>query len=758
MTKKFGTFKGVFIPSTEAILGTVLFLLLPLLTADVGLIPVIFIIILAHTVTFSTAFSLSDCATNLNTISGGGMYALSKKSLGKAFGGSIGIQLFIAQAASIGFYCIGFIEPLQPIIAPLLQHIPFLSEVAGASALVQKQVLSSIIFIIFFIIVMIGADFTLKIQMMILFILASSIITIFISPLTNLYHNNKAVFETIPQINLLGNRPLTLGLFFFSFTQFFPAVTGIDAGVGMSGDLKDPRKSLVRGTFTAIIITFFVYLFSAFVYSLINKNVLITGYNGSGPLGILLTDLLGLKEQFPSNILGIIVLIGILFATSSSALSCFMTAPRTAQSLARDNLLPRAINFLKYDFIKRGNEPRFASLLTFVIGMSVIWIGNINIAAMIVGICYLIVYGWVNFAAFLERISGNPTFRPTSRGNWMISLYGFVSSLIAIILFNWLIGLIIFTSQFIIFKLILRYKSKKKLEGVWWGVVFEFMTRGLKSLKKIVQGAKNWRPIVTAIAFNGKKNCPQQIANLADKIASFKGLVNMNIIFSDQSEVEEFNATRYSIPLGFIVNSNPTSGILSSIQISHPGGIIPNTLLIEYEKELNTTKIVKTLLRLEKNILILKNGEHLSSFTHLDIWWKSEMNGNLMLFLAYIIYNSVSYISRQDITIRIIYVLEPEEKESDVLSEFKALLLKSRLKGDILLEPYSKEPIHKTIERVSENTSLILLGLPGTFIKEEKSKVFNFDEYFFDRELERYDNHPPILFVKSAKKISLVED
>ena len=53
---KFGTFKGVFVPSTEAILGTVLFLLLPVLTADIGLVRMLMIVILAHTVTFATMF------------------------------------------------------------------------------------------------------------------------------------------------------------------------------------------------------------------------------------------------------------------------------------------------------------------------------------------------------------------------------------------------------------------------------------------------------------------------------------------------------------------------------------------------------------------------------------------------------------------------------------------------------------------------------------------------------------------------------
>jgi hypothetical protein len=68
--KKFGTVKDVFIPSTEALLGTVLFFLLPVLTADVGLIAVTSIIVPAHTATIATSFSIADCATNLNTIGG----------------------------------------------------------------------------------------------------------------------------------------------------------------------------------------------------------------------------------------------------------------------------------------------------------------------------------------------------------------------------------------------------------------------------------------------------------------------------------------------------------------------------------------------------------------------------------------------------------------------------------------------------------------------------------------------------------------
>jgi amino acid transporter len=759
MSKKFGTFKGVFVPSTEAILGTVLFLLLPMLTADVGLINMLLIVVLAHSVTLATSFSLADCATNLNDIGGGGMYALSKRSLGKAFGGSIGIQLYFAQAASIGFYCIGFAEPLQPLISPLLQFIPLFQGNSAGEVLLQKQVFASIVFIIFFIVVMIGADFTLKVQTLILVILFGSIIAIFVSPFAGIKFNSHPLYyASMGEVNLFGNRAIGISIFFLTFTQFFPAVTGIDAGVGMSGDLRDPKRSLVRGTFTAIIITFIVYIISTFIFSMINRDVIISGYVGDSPTGILLTDLLGFKAPFPGNFLGLMVLLGILFATSSSALSCFMTAPRTAQSTCRDGILPGFLNFLGKDFKKEGNEPRFAILVTFVIGISVIWIGNINIAAMIVGICFLVVYGWVNGSAFLERISRNPTFRPTSKGHWLISFYGFLASVIAISLFNWIVGILIFISQYLVFQLILRYKAKGKLEGVWWGVLFSFISRGLSALNRIVQGTKNWRPILTAIAFSGRDNCPEKISYLAETIASYKGLVNLHIIRTGKDGEVDVDISQYKIPTGIISVSDPSQSILSIIQVNNFGGISHNTVLMEYTKKIDTVRIINRILSLDNNILLLKNGKKLLKNDIIDIWWRGEKNGNLMVLLAYIMKSSNENRANKSNRIRIIRRLDEGDEKESSHDEMVTLLEKARLTGEVVILPFTEEPFVETVYKTSSNSDLIMMGLPGNYTDRGSKRFFNLNEFFFNKEINRYDELPPILFIKSAHVMNLIED
>jgi len=760
---KFGTFRGVFVPSTEGILGTVLFLLLPVLTADLGLVRMLMIVVLAHTVTFATMFSISDIATNLNTIGGGGMYALIKRSLGSAMGGAIGVQLFVAQAASIGFYSIGFAEPLYPVLNPILQKISFLSGTAPEDILFQKQILSSIIFLVFFTVVMFGADFTLKVQTFILFVLGASILAILLCPAFSFEFEGKQLFRGLDQINFSGNRNVSLGIFFIAFAQFFPAVTGVDAGVGMSGDLKDPKVSLVKGTFYAITITFVVYLATTFVFSLMNKDLLITGYTKNGDAaGYLLPDILSAAKGFPSNIFSVTILVGILFATGSSALSVFMTAPRTLQSLTRDKVLPKFMDIFARDFKKEGNEPRFAILLSFIIGFGVIWMGDISMAAMIVGICFLVVYGMLNGAAFLERISGNPSFRPTSRGHWSISFYGFLISMIIITLFSWWVGLIVLLTQFMIFRLILKYKAGGRLEGVWWGVIFIFITKGLKTLNKIVQGTKNWRPIVTSIGFSEKPDGAANIKFLSDILLSYKSLVNMNVLrrYSEDDSGLQIIDEETDLPFKDVEVKDPTLALLSILQISYLGGLTSNTIMFDYNPNVDNVKIFNRILSLKKNILLLHSRGRFyeDDIDSIDIWWRGEKNGNLMVLIAYIIDASLKMRTGKEVKLRIIRKIGPEENENEARLEMEELLKKARLFGEVLILPFSKEPFTDTIKTVSADAGMVIIGLPGQFVMNDDKKEFKFDKNFIEKGLAGYTELPPILLVKSSMEFELFDE
>lgn len=754
--KKFGTFEGVFIPSIEAILGTVLFLILPKQVAETGLIKMIIIILFAHTVTISTAFSLADCATNLNKIGAGGMYALVRKSLGMALGGSIGVQLYLAQAASIAFYSTGFAEPLQPIIASSRFFSPFVQMFPDPNS--QQQIIALAIYLVFFVIVFIGADFTIKLQKGILVILFLSIFSIFLSPIFNV---SSSVFTG--GFNLFGTGGTGLIVMVMVFTTFFPAVTGIGAGVGMSGDLKTPQKSIVTGTFRAIFVGLLVYLIAAVIFSLMDPQLLITQS---------LTTVLGLSR---GSVPAIIIFIGILVATSSSGLSYFMTGPRTLFALLDDNLLPKKMSFLKNDIFKGGTEPRFAIILTGLLGACVIFSGGIETISVIVGIAFLAVYGWINLAAFLERISRNPSFRPASNGHWLISLYGFIICSVVMVIFNppvsIFIGLGIGFIQIIIFLLILKYKSKNKVEGVWWGVIFSIAGFLTSKLRLIVQGTKNWRPVVKVFAFgSNKEGVNNAVLRIGEMIASYQGLVTSHVITTKDDDVVREMKRGLEEPIHRVLVNNKselTMAVKSIIQSGDYTNIGTNSILLQYDNKLDWESIIDQVVNVSKmNLMLYKDNPYFSwksarniyTDYNIDVWWRGTANGNLSALISYIIHRS-NLAGKVKTNVRIIRKIDGEDQMSGAKKELETLISKARLTGSPLILPRDNRDILETIRDVSRDANLIMIGLPDSKREAmDKRNLFQNMLYSFDKQVDAFNSLPPILFVKASHEINLLEE
>ncbi|MBR9706540.1 amino acid permease, partial [Candidatus Pacearchaeota archaeon] len=348
-SKKFGTFAGVLMPSLLTILGAVMYFIVPQVLGGVGFTKTILIILIAHSVTIATAFSISAIATNIK-VKGGGLYYLISRSLGSEFGGSLGIQLYLAQTIASSFYAIAFARGMTTILNYFGIAFPE-AQIALVSILV------------FGVMVFIGAKFVIKIQYFILGAIILSLISIFLGPQTGGIETMFFTSGAIP--------------FWIAFAMFFPAVTGIDAGVGMSGDLKDPKKSLVRGTFLAIFITLGVYL------ALVIKLAL------SASPENLLTNPQVIQQV---AIISPLVLLGIIMATSSSALSSLMTAPRCLVAMTEDKVLPKFFNFLGKKSGK-NNEPRVALILSLIIGVAVILSGSLEYVSQVVSLFFLSVYG-----------------------------------------------------------------------------------------------------------------------------------------------------------------------------------------------------------------------------------------------------------------------------------------------------------------------------------------------------------------------------
>ena len=92
-----GTLNGVFLPCLQNILGVILFLRLPWITAQAGVIHTSFIILICVASTMLTSLSLSAIATN-GIVLNGGPYFMISRTLGREIGGAIGVLFYLGTS------------------------------------------------------------------------------------------------------------------------------------------------------------------------------------------------------------------------------------------------------------------------------------------------------------------------------------------------------------------------------------------------------------------------------------------------------------------------------------------------------------------------------------------------------------------------------------------------------------------------------------------------------------------------------------
>ncbi len=393
----FGTLAGVFTPCTLTILGVIMFLRFGYVVGQAGLWYGLIIVIAAKVITTMTSLSLAAIATNTQ-VKGGGAYFLISRSLGVEFGGAIGLVFFLAQAISVALYVIGFAEAAIAVLPP---------------GKYSPTTVATITNVVVFVCVYIGASWAIKIQYAILALLGMSLVSFYAGAIPALDASTLWA-NAGPHFSAGEN-------FFTVFALFFPAVTGIMAGANMSGDLRDPARSIPRGTLAAVGVTAVIYL---------SQAVLLAGSRDSAQLT---SDNLVMSEisRWP-----VFITLGVFAATLSSALGSMMGAPRILQAFARDNVFPSLRIFAVGSGLR--HEPRRAIVVTFVIAQVCIVSADLNTIAPLITMFFLITYGLLNLATFYESITKNPSYRPRFRFcHWTTSLAGAIGCLAAMFLIDW---------------------------------------------------------------------------------------------------------------------------------------------------------------------------------------------------------------------------------------------------------------------------------------------------------------------------------
>ena len=710
---KFSTFSGVFVPNVLTILGVILFMRAGWVVGQAGIYQTLIILVIANSITFLTSLSLSAIATNTK-VGGGGAYFLISRSLGLEVGGSIGVPLFLAQAVSVAFYMIGFTESLAPFFPGIDPRIIALGTLGGI-----------------FLLSWISSDLAVKAQNFILIILAVALGSFFFgfTPENHFSDNWQPAYQP--------------GFEFWTvFAIFFPAVTGVMAGASMSGDLKEPSKSIPLGTIGAIIVTFGVYVL----------QILWLGKSASRDE--LVGDPLVMKQI---ALFGPMIYAGLWAATLSSGIASLLGAPRTMQALALDGVFPRILG--KNTGPK--NEPRIALILSGVLAAACIMMGDLNMVAPIISMFFLATYGMVNLVAGIERWVANPSYRPKFKVHWTLSILGALGCICVMFLLNpWatLIAVVLMAGLYVY---LTRKQYQTAFGDTWSGFWFSMVRFGLLKFYRSRQHIRNWRPILLVLSGNPKVR--SKLVEFASLFESKRGFMFLAQILTGEwsktvkrrqaalESIDKFIVQkRLSAEAMVLTADNFDEGVSSLIQTCGVGPLLPNMVMVGWSEDVIKTALfrrtIQRILELNRSLLLFVEGDKADDELNptIDVWWGAKVNGTLMLTLAHLLQTNPDW---KGCTIRLLLIIRNKDGAAEAKKNLEADLKDARIEGKAV-PVYSQGAPFDVIAEESRNSRVTFVGFNLQALTEEGNPLADYENF-----MKAIHGH--LFFIKNWRELTL---
>ncbi len=720
----FGTFKGVYTPSVLTIFGVIMYLRFGWVLGNVGLPATLLIVTVATSITFLTGLSISAMATNMKVGIGGTYYIISR-SLGLEAGAAIGLPLFFARTFGVAFYIAGFSEALMAVVNPLPMLDPAITvKIISAVTLFGLTALAYI-----------SADLALKVQFFIFMAIGASLISFFTG------NPDSASLLVEPRTII----PTKHG-FWAVFAVFFPAVTGIEAGLGLSGDLKNPAKSLPLGTLAAVGTGYLVYMALPIF---INAKV-------AHP-EILLVDL-----NIMSTIArwSFLIVIGVFAASLSSALGSLLGAPRMLQALANDRVIPR---FIGRGFGKDKADPRIATAISFVVAMAAVLLGDLNLIAPILSMFFLTAYGLLNLSAGLEGLIQSPSWRPKFKVHYGVSLLGAVGCFTVMLMIDagaTITAVVVTAGVFYMMK-------RRKLNAQWGDMRYGILTLvarfAIQQLSRLKPDERSWQPNI--LALSGSPQSRWHLVEMAHSLAqNSSALTVASILPVEDWSAEKVKSTEATMreyllkrEVDALVKIFPAPDMLTGakalVRAYGYGPLVPNTILLGDTGNRSSfnefADLIRMVYRTQRNLIMLREAdvEGSEEAETIDIWWGGNRdNIGLMLTLAYQIQKS-SVWKESKLVIKTIVATEQERAAAN--ERLETFIEQQRIPAEAEVLIKQLPSYLETIRQSSGDAGLVFMGMrpPG-----EEESVEDYSRYY-ETLMETTAGMPPLALVLAAEPI-----
>ena len=676
---KFGTFAGVYTPSVLTILGVIMYMRLPWIVGNAGMYMTVGIILVAHVISVTTGLSISSIATD-KRVGAGGPYYIVSRSLGLPIGGTLGIALFLGIAFSISLYVIGFSESF------LAYWQLGISPTTGAPTLNAIRICGTVTILLLTIVTFVSTSLAIKTQYLILGAIALSLGSIFLG--------SSPVEMTGPVLQPAANGA-AIGTI---FGIFFPAVTGFTAGVNMSGDLRDPNRSIPKGTMGAIATGLVVYLGLAIYMAM------------KIPQDRLINDTTVLLDIALSPHL---VLAGIWGATLSSALGSILGAPRIMQAVAGDRIAPR--------FLSKGhgpsNEPRNALFLAFAIGEAGILVAKLDVIAAVVSMVFLATYGFLNLSCAIESWA-SPDFRPQFRIPKLVSIVGAITTVLIMIQIDIVSMLAAAAGMTGLFFYLKRRQLTLETGDTWESIWSSLVRSGLSRLGRSQMHQRNWRPNLILFDVGATKD-DSAADELARALVASGGVLTQFRLLDKavKTDDDEPAPATPGVFLRDVVTSAPMQAMAAICEHHGYPALRPNTVVMDWNLRRGATEdlppLLQAIAKRDMNVLWVAENRRRGrgEAERIDFWWRAG-RGNLPLAIA--IGRFLTATGRwRSASVRILLVADEQTDIHGLPIATQKLLQASRLEArvQVVREGLHGKRFEDIVALESKRADLTVLGL-----------------------------------------------
>lgn len=520
------------------------------------------------------------------------------------------------------------------------------------------------------------------------------------------------------------------------------------AGVNLSGDLKDPVKSLPRGTLAAVGTGYLIYMVLPIFLAM------------RGDAASLIDEKRFLMQEIAIDGLGFALLLGVWGATLSSAIGSILGAPRVLQAIARDGVLPKYLSFLGSGH-GREDQPRNGTLVSLAVAIAAVCIGDLNIIAPILTMFFLTTYLVLNVAAAIEGFLQSPSFRPSFKVHWSLSLLGALGCLGVMFLIDARATVVAALIVIAIYFWLQRRELKTTWGDVRRGMWMALIGTGIFQIGE-QDDTKNWRPHI--LVLSGAPQKRWSLIELADGLSHNSSLMTVSSVLpSGSRDLAQQNQLERTIRdylqkrgiralVRVITASDPFEGAVRLVETYGLGPLVPNTIVMgDSEEPTRRQAFCQAIAEIhasQRNLVIFhENQKQGFGFRRtIDVWWGGlQNNGSLMLILAYLLRTDINWRNA-----RIYLKLVVADEVGAVAARDNMKDLSDRLRIDVIPKIIiaQQRSFDEILARSSRNSDLVFLGMA--------EPQENFMEYYESLQV-RVAKLPSTIFVLAASDFAFGE-